>query len=325
MNPDAPELTVVLVTADGYATLRRTVRHLREQTGRERIELLLVGPTEASFADLEPDTLSDFANWRLLAAGPIHEVERALAIGVFAARAPVVALLENHVYPEPGWAAAILRAHRGPWSAVGSIIQNANPATAVSWAEHFLTYGFHDESSRGGEVARVSRNNGTFKREALLTFGDRLPDALARDGGLLDALKQQGHRFFLESQARLPHLNPSRLMPIFVLRVLSARAAAATRSRSEGWSPLRRLLYVAACPLFPALRLRALWSRLRSHPQRRVLPRVAPLLVLTLVLDAFGQALGFALGAGKSAQRAGVYDLDRLPYLCAADRARFAE
>jgi hypothetical protein len=325
MNPTAPELAVVLVTSDRFATLRRTLRHLRQQTVRERIEIVLVGPEETAFADLEPQELAGFAGWRTLAAGPIHEAERASAAGVVVVAAPLVALLENHVYPEPGWAAAILRAHQGPWVAVGSTVLNANPATATSWVEHFLSYSFHDQSAAAGEVERVSRNNVTFKRAALAAFGDRLPDVLARDGGLLEELRQRGHCFYREPQARMLHLNPSRLAPLLALRVLSARAAAATRARTGGWSRGRRLLYAVASPAFPLLRLRALWPRLRAHPERRVLPRIAPLFALALVLDAFGQALGFALGAGQSARRAGRYDLNRWPYLCAADRARFAE
>ncbi len=325
MTAVVPELAVVLVTADRFATLRRTIRHLRQQAERERMELLLVGPNESSFADLEPRELEGFGGWRTIAAGAIHEVERAFAFGVTATGAPLVALLENHVYPEQGWATATIRAHQGPWAAVGSVIRNANPATAASWVEHFLTYGFHDETAPVGEVARIARNNSTFKRTVLTAFGDRLPDMLARDGGLLEELQRRGERFYREPQARLQHLNPSRVGSILGLRIMSARAAAATRARTGGWSRARRLLYVAGSPFFPLLRLRALWPQLRSHPDRRVLPRIAPLLALTLVVDACGQAWGFGFGSGDAAERAGRYDLIRDPYLCAADRAYFAE
>jgi hypothetical protein len=85
------------------------------------------------------------------------------------------------------------------------------------------------------------------------------------------------------------------------------------------------LLYVAASPLFPLLRVRALWPRLKKPPLRRELPRIAPLLLLALIVDAVGQAAGFALGEGHSALTAGRYDLDREPYLTASDRARFMQ
>ena len=325
MSARVPALAVVTVTADRYATVRRTLRHLREQTVSDRIEILLVGPHADSFAELTAAEVAGFAGCQTLVAGPIQEVERAFALGVQAARAPVVALLENHVYPEPTWAAAILRAHEGPWVAVGSIIGNANPASATSWVEHFLTYAFDDVTAAGGEVPRVARNNTTFKRAALLEFGRQLPDALARDGGMLEELTRRGYRFYREPTARMVHLNPSRLAPMLRLRVLSARAFAATRARTGQWSPVRRLVYALASPVFPLLRLRALWPHLRRHPQRHVFVRIAPLFAIALALDALGQALGFALGAGESAVRAGLYDLDRLPHLSPADHARFAE
>jgi hypothetical protein len=323
MISTSPALAVLVVTSRRGATLRRTLRHLQAQTIVDRIELFLIGPDEDSFDDLDPAETAGFAHCRRVGVGPIEEVERAFVPGILAATAPVVALLENHVYPDPDWGAAIVRAFEGSWSVVGSIITNANTDTATSWVEHFLTYGFHDESAAGGEVTRVPRNNSAFRRDVLMTFGAQLPDILARDGGLLEALQRSGHRFFREPGARMQHLNPSRLGSMLRLRLQSARASADTRARTAGWSPARRILYVAASPLFPILRLRALWPRLRAHPARAVLPRIAPVLALVLLVDAVGQAIGFALGAGNSAARAGQYDLDREPHLNAADRARF--
>jgi hypothetical protein len=320
-----PALAVVLVTPSDGTILRGTLRCLREQTERHRIELILVGPDPRSFDDLDAAATAGFAGTRTIAAGTLLETERGLGIGAALARAPVVALLENHVYPDPDWAAAILEAHRGPWAAVGSVIDNANPDSATSWVEHLMSYGFHDSSMPGGEGARVSRNNLVFKRSVLDGFGARLPDALARDGGLLEEVQRGGGRFYREARARLAHLNVSRLGAMLTLRIHSARARAATRARTGGWGAPRRFLYVLASPTFPLLRLRALLPRIRSKSGPRVPSSIWPLLVVTLLFDAFGQAIGFAAGAGKSAERAGHFDLDRHRYLSNADRARFAE
>ena len=321
----APELAVVLVTPSAGRILRGTLRSLREQTVHDRIEIILVGPDPGSFDDLEAAETAGFAGKRTIAAGAILETERALGMGAALARAPVVALLENHVYPDPGWAAAILEAHRGPWAAVGSVIDNANPDSATSWVEHLMSYGFHDSSMPGGERARVSRNNLVFKRSVLDGFGARLPEALARDGGLLEEVQRAGGRFYRETGARLAHLNVSLLVPMLTLRIYSARARAATRARTEGWAPPKRLLYVLASPAFPLLRLRALLPRIRSRSGPRVPGSIWPLLAVTLLFDAFGQAIGFAAGAGRSAERAGHFDLDRHRYLSRVDRAQFAD
>lgn len=323
MMPAPPSLTVVVVTSHRGATLRRTLRHLQAQTIADRIELVLVGPAEDAFDDLEPTETAGFAQVRRVAPGAITEVERAFAPAIRVATAPLVALLENHVYPDPEWAEAIVAAFEGPWSAVGSVITNANTDTATSWVEHFLTYGFHDDSAPGGEVARVARNNTVFRRDVLLAFGAQLPAILARDGGLLETLRRDGHRVYRATGARMQHLNPSLLRSMLRLRIQSARASSDTRARTGGWSLGRRLLYVAASPAFPLLRVRALWPRLRTHPSRAVLPRIAPVFALALVVESVGQAIGFATGAGASAVKAGQYDLDRAPHLTGADRARF--
>jgi hypothetical protein len=320
-----PLVTVIMATPERGATLRRPLRYLGRQTIRDQLELVLIGPDEAAFDDLEPALLEGFASCRKLGIGTVSEVERAFAPGIEAASAPVVALLENHVYPNPEWAEAIVRAHEGPWDVVGCVISNANPHTATSIVEHLMSYIFHDEGAPVGEVPRVSRNNTTYKRAALTAFGSRLPDLLARDGGLMEELQKGGARFYREGEAKLAHLNPSRTGAMLNLRLHSARASSSTRARTSRWGPGRRLIYAVASPLFPVLRLRKLWPRLKAPPLRKELLRIAPLLALALLVDAFGQAAGFALGEGGSALAAGRYDLDREPYLTADDRAVYME
>lgn len=323
MSGAGPELTILMVTPERWETLRRPLRHLAAQTARDRVELILIGPGPGAFEGFRPGALEGFHDVRLLHIGPIHEVERAFAPGIREASAPVVALLENHVYASPEWAETIIEAHRGPWTVVGTAITNANRATATSWVEHLTSYVFHDELAPTGEVAQVSRNNVTYKKEALIGFGDRLQDVLARDGGLLQELERQGARFYRAGGVELEHLNPSRTAAMLVLRLHSARASAATRARTGGWSVARRWGYALLSPLFPILRLRVLWPRLWSEPVRSELARITPLLLVALAVDAVGQALGFALGAGSSAGIAGRFDLDREPYLTPADRAAF--
>ena len=106
MSDEAPLVTVLVATSGRGRTVRRTLRHLRAQTIGRRIELVLIGPDEGSFGDLADEETAGFARCRRMAVGPFDEVERAFVPGIRAATAPIVALLENHVYPEPGWAAA---------------------------------------------------------------------------------------------------------------------------------------------------------------------------------------------------------------------------
>ena len=58
--------------------------------------------------------------------------------GILAATSPVVGLIEDHSYPGPEWAEALLRAHAGPWTGVGPAVDNANPESAASWVNYIL-------------------------------------------------------------------------------------------------------------------------------------------------------------------------------------------
>jgi len=56
----APALSVVLVTPDSFALIRKAVRFLRAQSACGRIELILVAPSRATLG-LCDDELAGFA------------------------------------------------------------------------------------------------------------------------------------------------------------------------------------------------------------------------------------------------------------------------
>lgn len=53
----APDLSAILVTADFFEPIRKTVRSLARQTVRDRLELLIVCPSEASLGLVEAEVL----------------------------------------------------------------------------------------------------------------------------------------------------------------------------------------------------------------------------------------------------------------------------
>lgn len=320
---EGPAMSVVLVTPDRFATIRRTVRFLRAQTVRPRLELILVGPSGDGLAEHEARELDGFFSVQQLAVGPIDNVDRAAARGIARAAAPIVALVEDHAFPDAGWAEALIDAHRGPWAAVGSVVLNANPESPLSWTNLILAYGFWTEPVTGGETAHVSRHNISFKREVLAEFGDGLEALMGRDGGLLQRLQQRGHRFYLEPAARIYHANPSLLASTVELRFNGGRLYGATRARTENWSATRRLLYVAGSPLIPVMRGRPLFRKVLAARG----PKSAglyPAFLMGLALDGLGQAVGYALGPGDTARRLADFEVDRLRHVTGRDRAQLS-
>lgn len=325
-NPDVA-LSVIVVTPESFATIRRTVRHLREQTVQERMELVIVAPSRAALDDRAPHETEGFGRVTIVPLDrPIPNVDKELGHGIRAAHAPVVALIEDHAFPAPDWAAAIIEAHEGPWAGVGSEISNANPHHAISWSSMLIAYGAWLEPAERGEIDQISRHNSTFKRDALVAYGDELDDMMGRDGGLLQDLTDKGHRFYLEPDARIAHVNPSLFSSMAKLRFNAGRLWGAMRAEREGWSLPKRLAYIAGGPLIPLLRFKRIYSDLFQDGKRsHLVPRVLPALMLGLAIDGIGEVVGYAAGPGDSTETLAVFEMDRMKHLTKADQRRLAE
>lgn len=102
-----PDLSVILVTPDCYETIRQTIRSLREQTVRERLEIVIVAPAERTLGLVEKE-LEAFQSVRVIEFGEIKTLAAARVAGIRAASAPLLALGEDHAFPEPGWAEALI-------------------------------------------------------------------------------------------------------------------------------------------------------------------------------------------------------------------------
>lgn len=120
-----PALSVILATPDCYETIRETIRHLRAQTVKHLLEIIIVAP---SASILHPDEfeLRDFLRFRIVEVGSVTSIGSANAKGVRQASAPIVALVEDHAFPAPRWAEALIAAHRHPWAVVGPVFRNPN-------------------------------------------------------------------------------------------------------------------------------------------------------------------------------------------------------
>jgi hypothetical protein len=295
-----PALSVVLVTPDGFATLRRTVRALRAQGAPERLELVIVAP-RPSVLDGAEDELRGFGRVRLVAVGPVGSGGAAKAAGIRAASAPLVALGEDHSFPEPGWAEALIAAHRGPWAAVAPRVEAANPASTLSWANHLPDFGAWLDAP-AGPMERLPWHNTSYKRDLLLRYGDRLEVLLTIESLLHEALRADGHRLYLEPAARTRHLNVSRLQSALPDQYHAGRTFGGIRAREGHWPTRRRLLYVASAPAIPPVRLWRLLPLLRSpaRPTRPPLSRLLPALVGLLVAHTLGETAGYLLGPGRS-------------------------
>lgn len=326
-NRRSPDMSVVIVMPDRYETIRQTIKHLRAQTVRDSLEVVIVAPSEEALdldnleleGFLQFRVLEGFLQFRVVEVGNVSSIAWANAAGIHQATAPVIALVEDHSYPETRWAEALIKAHQQPWAAVGPVLANANPATMISWANLLIEYGPWLGPAEPEVVDHLPGHNSAYKRAVLLAYGPELQALLEAETVLQWDLQARGYRLYLEPAAKTNHLNFSRPSPSLALRFHSGRLFAAARSRR--CSSLRRLLYAVGAPLIPLVRLWRILQQLR-RPGRPyyLLPRVLPALVVGLALDGAGEMVGYILGAGDASQRLSDFEFHRYRYLSEEDR-----
>ncbi|MDF2775810.1 MAG: hypothetical protein K0S86_5311 [Geminicoccaceae bacterium] len=312
-----PELSVVLITPDSFDTIRRTISCVVRQDARDRIELVIVAPAGAAI-DIDHELVAPFAGVQVVRLPSLTPTGPARAAAIRAARAPIVAFGEEHCFPAPGWAEALLVAHQGEHAAVGPAMRNANPETIVSWADILIGYGPWLAPVERAERAFLPGHNTSYKRAVLLEYGETLDTLMEAETVLMWDLRRKGHRLLLEPAAQTAHTNFGFWSSWVRVAFLSGRAFAHTRSGQ--WSLAWRLAFAAASPLIPLVRL----ARTLGHVRRIrrgpwFVARVVPTLCVGLMFDALGQMIGYAAGAGTAHELLATFEWHRLKHTPPSD------
>ena len=292
-------LAAVIVTSGGFDVIRGNVACLCTQSTHQQIELVIVAPV-ASEVVIEPWVREALAKVTLVEIGPLRSMVVARVEGVRRATAPIVALTEEHVRLDRGWAEALIRAHQGPWAAVGPVIQTARPDRALGWADVVLNHGLALGARESHEVADLPGRNTSYKRSILLAYGPELVRLLEFESLLHADLRARGHRLWLDSAARIWH-EPEANVANFWATEYSAGCLFAT-VRARHWSRARRLVYGLAVPLIPMVRLSRLMPVIRRVDVSGPLLRALPLVLIGLALSALGECMGYLVGAGGTRQ-----------------------
>jgi hypothetical protein len=320
MSSAGPELSVVLVTPYGFEPMRRLLGYLARQDRRERIEIVLVAPSRHELA-LDESALAGFWGHQVVECGPIESLNRPRVAGIRAAKAPIVAMTEDHCFPAPGWAAALLDAHREGWAAVGPTVALANPESVRAWANYLIQYGGWVQPDPGGEIADLPGHNSSYKRERLLDYGDRLESMMVADTMLHWDLRRRGEKLKLEPRAISHHVFMTLLRPFLSENFYIGWQFAGIRARGFGF--VERIVFVVGSPLLPLVRLRRIVKRMREFGwQKLLVPRVLPSLFFGLAASAAGELCGYLLGLGNSMSKTVDLDFRRDRFVTPAERER---
>jgi cellulose synthase/poly-beta-1,6-N-acetylglucosamine synthase-like glycosyltransferase len=306
-----PELSVVLVVGPRRLRAAWSLEAVLDQDVGDRLEVVLV---DLAADGTQPIAGAGDPRVRLLRAPPDTVFSDARALGVEAAGAPLVAFVEEHARPRPGWAAALLAAAAEDegWAAMGPAIASANPGTGFSDASYLMGYAlFRPEVAARGDTRLVPGQNSCYRRQALRSFGSDLATWLSSDNVLVEGLARRGHRLTMVPAAVVEHRNEARVRVALAGYWAYHRIYGHRRSRLLGWSPARRLAHVVLAPLVPLYFLALALGRTRREPQQRsVLWRHLPAILLVQSAAALAQAIGIVRGPGTAPRRFTRVELD---------------
>lgn len=312
----SPSLSVIIAT-DRYVTIGKTIGHLLSQTIRHQIEIVIVASSRDNL-HLDDRKLAPFCSYQVVELGSILSIGNANAQGIRRAQSQIVALAEDHCFPDPQWAERLLAAHQGPWAAVGPGFGNANPNTAISWADLLIGYGPWLIPSPSREVEFLPGHNSSYKRDMLLEYGDQLPPMMQAETVLHWDLREKGHRLYMESSARVAHTNFSLWSSWLPAQYYNGRLFAGTRARQK---PLTwRIVFTLGAPLIPVVRLWRIWMGLSSKELQLRFLGCFHALAVGLAVDGVGQMVGYAVGVGNAAEKVATYEAERFRHVTEQDR-----
>jgi len=226
--------------------------------------------------------------------------------GIAAARAPLVALTEDHARPAPDWCQAIARAHaEWPHAAIGGAIDDDGRGALAS-AVYFADFGRYQRPLSTGPSPVASDVNVSYKRTALAAVAASWHDGY-HETAVHAALLARGETIWLDERI-LVHQQRGPLQPMAALRERFAWGRLYAGRRAHTLAPAERWGRLVATPLLPAL----LWWRAartavaRGRQRRRFVRACLPLVPL-LCAWSLGEAVGLATRrpvAGRSARAA---------------------
>lgn len=308
------KLTAILNMARGVDSIRKTLHHLSVQPARESLEVIVVTTAEKA-PQIDPALLAAFPQSQVIQVPDGSSLAAGWGTAIRMAQAPYVVLCEDHSYPVPEWAAALIEATERKPDVIAPVMHNGNPQSLVSCANAQLCFVEWLAPEREGPISAGPGHNSCYRRDLLLAKYPALEQWLAAERLLHLDISAKGGVIWQDVRAATNHVNISKAVSFFGHSYHGGRVFGAWRAR--GWSRPRALLQAVAFPLVPLVRLRRLWTVLGSA-QRRAAARFWPALPWTiagLIFHAFGEAVGYTIGAGNAMRTYVTYEAHRIEHV----------
>lgn len=220
-----------------------------------------------------------------------HDILR--AIGLARAKGRVVALLEDHGTPAPGWCDAVMKAHAGPAAAVGGAIENGVDRL-LNRAVYYCDFGRYQNPVPSGPAEFLSDSNTAYKR-IILESVRHLWEQAFHETSVNWELRKRGELLVLNPEMVVYQTRTTLGWRLAILeRFTWGRSFAGTRVAGAG---SKRFIWAAMSWVLPLL----LTGRVvvNSVRRRRLVGKMLIALPIILLLQSFwaiGEFVGYITG-----------------------------
>lgn len=293
-----PDLSVVVPSVNGVRALLECLEALQQQDGDVVLEVLIPDRCGESVRSAVRDRYPGARILPVPEGTPIPVMRR---VAFEAARAPSVAVIEDHVLVPPDWAGAMVAARREGHGVVGGSVVNGATARLVDRAAFLCEYGHLLEPQSPGPATWLTGNNVVYDRTILAVQRDVLAQGHWEDR-LHDAVRATGVTLEARPGIRVRHKMHYTAWEYASQRFLYSWAWAGMRARER--SPTARALMLAKTIALPPVLLLRILANGWARPEWRVdVLRSLPLLLVFVCAWAAGEAVGWLRGPGNAPGR----------------------
>ncbi|MBI1250638.1 MAG: hypothetical protein GC189_04115 [Alphaproteobacteria bacterium] len=300
-NAATPALSVIVTLVDGGDALLRCLDALAAQRDAPAMEVII------PYDDAAPDIracIERHPNFTFLAMGKVvdaaprnefekHDLyDRRRTAGLHAAKAPLIAMIEDRGAPRPDWARAMADLHTCYTdAAIGGAVEHDGEGV-TRWAIFFVDFSRYQAPFASLHPEYVTDTNICYKREALMAV-EPLWREKYQESAVNWALRDKGYSLRLDPAPVTAQLrNPPGLAALASERFNWGRVYGEQRARAAPLS--RKLTWMAMTPLLPVvLYARHLRNQVRIGRHVGAYVAATPLIVFLLAFWALGELRGY--------------------------------
>ena len=322
-----PQLSVILMMYRDFNEIRASLRRLQAQTVVDQVELLLV-TTHDLVDSVDQTMLTPFGSYQMVAIDSLEYVGQAFAAGFAAARAPYVAMAEDHCLVEAEWAEAFIKAHQsGHYAVVAPRMEIGNPETAISRA-NFLICFLEWYAPDGADVIHAGPgHNSCYNKQIIMEHFSDLDAVFTMEYAYQREIASRGEKIMIEPHARILHWTNSTLPAYTSHAYHGGRVYGASRVIAEKWGWGKRIAFSVASPLIPLVRIKRIVEHLNTPEKKQSvqLARTMPAILWGLLCHTTGEVIGYLAGEGTSVHESAKFELRRRDFVLPSERTLLQE